>query len=72
MATRSSILAWRIPRTEEPGGLQSIRLRGIGHDLAAEHTQHRNSRIEKLIQQRVLWADLHARWSLLHVEGTLL
>ena len=25
-ATRSSILAWRIPRTEEPGGLQSIRV----------------------------------------------
>ena len=24
MATHSSILAWRIPRTEEPGGLQSI------------------------------------------------
>ena len=24
MVTRSSILAWRIPRTEEPGGLQSI------------------------------------------------
>ena len=24
MATRSSILAWRIPRTEEPGGLRSI------------------------------------------------
>ena len=26
MATHSSILAWRIPWTEEPGGLQSIRL----------------------------------------------
>ena len=26
MATLSDILAWRIPRTEEPGGLQSIRL----------------------------------------------
>ena len=25
MATRSSILAWRIPRTEEPGGLQSMK-----------------------------------------------
>ena len=25
MATHSSILAWRIPRTEEPGGLQSIK-----------------------------------------------
>ena len=26
MATHSSILAWELPRTEEPGGLQSIRL----------------------------------------------
>ena len=26
MATHSSILAWRVPRTEEPGGLQSMRL----------------------------------------------
>ena len=25
MTTHSSILAWRIPRTEEPGGLQSMR-----------------------------------------------
>ena len=32
MATYSSILAWRIPWTEEPGGLQSIELQRIGHD----------------------------------------
>ena len=32
MATHSSILAWRIPRTEEPGGLQSIGLQRVGHD----------------------------------------
>ena len=32
MATRSSILAWRIPWTEEPGGLQSIGSQGVGHD----------------------------------------
>ena len=32
MATHSSILAWRIPRTEEPGGLQSIRSPRMGHD----------------------------------------
>ena len=31
MATHSSILAWRIPWTEEPGGLQSIGSRRIGH-----------------------------------------
>ena len=32
MATHSSILAWRIPWTEEPGGLQSIRSQRVGHD----------------------------------------
>ena len=32
MATHSSILAWRIPWTEEPGGLQSMGLQRIGHD----------------------------------------
>ena len=30
--THSSILAWRIPWTEEPGGLQSLGLKRIGHD----------------------------------------
>ena len=30
MATHSSILAWRIPRLEEPGGLQSVALRRVG------------------------------------------
>ena len=34
MATHSSILAWRIPWTEEPGGLQSMGLRRAGHDWA--------------------------------------
>ena len=32
MATHSSILAWRIPWSEEPGRLQSIGLQGVGHD----------------------------------------
>ena len=31
MATHSSILAWRIPWTEEPGGLQSTGLQRVGH-----------------------------------------
>ena len=34
MASHSSILAWRIPWTEEPGGLQSMRLQRVGHDWA--------------------------------------
>ena len=32
MATHSSILAWRIPQTEEPGGLQSMGSRRVGDD----------------------------------------
>ena len=32
MATHSSIVAWRIPWTEEPGGLQSMELKRVGHD----------------------------------------
>ena len=32
MAIHSSILAWRIPWTEEPGGLQSLALQRVGHD----------------------------------------
>ena len=31
-ATRPSILAWKIPWTEEPDGLQSMGLQGVGHD----------------------------------------
>ena len=34
MATHSSILSWRIPRTEKPGGLQSMRSQRVGHNWA--------------------------------------
>ena len=32
MATHSSVLAWRIPGTEEPGGLPSMGSQRVGHD----------------------------------------
>ena len=37
LETRSSVLAWRIPWTEEPGGLQLVGLQRALHDLATEH-----------------------------------
>ena len=41
IATHSSILAWRIPRTEEPGGPQSTQLQRAGHDWSnLAHTQY--------------------------------
>ena len=39
MATHSSILAWKIPWAEEPGGLQFMGSQGFGHDLATKQ-QH--------------------------------
>ena len=38
MATHSSILAWRIPWTEEAGGLQSTGSQTVGHDWATSQT----------------------------------
>ena len=39
MATHSSTLAWKIPWTEEPGGLQSMGLQRVRHNWAT-HTHH--------------------------------
>ena len=48
MAAHSSVLAWRIPGTGEPGGLPSMGWHGVGHDwrdLAAEELILRQSRV---------------------------
>ena len=37
MTTHSSILAWRIPWTEEPGGLQSMESQRVRHNLATNN-----------------------------------
>ena len=39
MATGSSILAWRIPWTEEPSRLLSVGLQRVGHDLQTKQQQ---------------------------------
>ena len=39
MASHSSMLAWKIPWTEEPGGLQSKGSQRVRHHRATEHTQ---------------------------------
>ena len=40
MAIHSSILTWRIPWTEEPGGLQSMRSQRIGHNRATNTNEY--------------------------------
>ena len=43
MATHSSILAWRISWTEEPGGLQSMRSQRVRHNWVTKHSREWNS-----------------------------
>ena len=54
LATHSSILAWRIPGTEQPGGLPSMRSHRVGYDwsdLAA--AAHANKAMLKVLQARL-------------------
>ena len=47
MAAHSSILAWRVPWTEEPFGLQSMESQRVGHDLVTDtHMVAISKRIE--------------------------
>ena len=43
MATHSSTLAWEIPWTEEPGGLQPVESQRVGHDWAAKQQQEQTN-----------------------------
>ena len=51
MATHSSILAWEIPWTEEPGGLKSMGSQRVGHDWACMRS--RGNHVEERISD--LW-----------------
>ena len=42
MATHSSILTWKIPRTEEPSRFQSIGSQRVGHDRSNRACEHTN------------------------------
>ena len=56
MATHSSVLAWRIPGMEEPGGLPSVGSHRVGHnwsDLAAAAAAHASKVMLKILQVRL-------------------
>ena len=55
MTTHSGILAWRIPWTEEPGGLQSMGLQRIRHD--SNPLQY--SCLENPMDGGAWWATVH-------------
>ena len=54
MAIQISILAWKIPCREEPGGLQSMGLQRVGHHWVTNTHTHKNN-FQKFPQQRSPW-----------------
>ena len=67
MATHSSILAWRIPRTEEPGGLQSLGSQRVRHDwVTLTHTHTHVFRGGPLCHRPVehFWWEKAERWKM--------
>ena len=55
MATYSSILAWKIPQTEEPGRLQFIGLQRVKHDLASEQQLTSSRYVCVLLKDQLAW-----------------
>ena len=65
MATRSSVLAWRIPWTEEPGGLHSMGSQRVRHDWAHTHTHTQATRyVLKRAVSKVTWGWIRNPWLL--------
>ena len=65
MATPSSLLAWRIPWTEEPGGLQSPGSRRVRREEATERNEHNHRRED----DRGHVTDARLRWDEAQLPG---
>ena len=59
MATHSSVLAWRIPGTGEPGGLPSMGLHRVGHDLSDLAAAAAANHHERDCPQKPRWSRHH-------------
>ena len=55
MATHSRIIAWKMSWTEETGGLQSMGLQTVGHDLV---TEHRNGKAQIYMWPKTMFFQL--------------
>ena len=62
MATHSSVLAWRIPWTEEPGGLQFMGPQRVGHDWAQATTSQHIS-LSCIWNVQRIWKQSHTKAS---------
>ena len=63
MATHSSILAWKIPRAEEPSRLQPMGLQRVGHDWVHTHTEWWEN--GGFRHRRLVLSATHLLWALI-------
>ena len=70
MANHSSILVWRIPWTEEPGGLHSIALQGVRQDLSESAHTHTHVVIDTYINIAIL-LDIYHSYEIIQWGGLL-
>ena len=63
IATHASILAWEIPWTEEPGGLECIQLQRIWHDWVPEH---KKEGIDHFLILAIIFFSLNFSKNLVH------
>ena len=63
MAIHSTILAWEIPRTKEPGGLESMGVARVRHDLATKQQEQNYKRsIYSYMYTTTICNFLHENW----------
>ena len=60
-ATHTSILAWEIPWTEEPGGLQSMGSQRVGQDWVTEQQQKHDERNKNELVLQMYWGSCMGR-----------
>ena len=70
MATTYSILAWRIPWTDEPGGLQSMRSQRVRHDWVTKHADTHTLSYSVEVHPGSHWAKKSCQWDCLPSAGS--
>ena len=67
MATHSGILAWEIPWTEEPGGLESMGSQRVRHNLATKHSHSLKfgTSVNAAVDCGPFWTPILVSWNIL-------
>ena len=68
MSTCSSILAWKIPWTEETGGVQSMGQQRVGHNSVTKHSTHSTDIVYRNKEKLHIMKDRN--WAVLRISIT--